>query len=386
MGNKTDEINCMNMAISILHCQDEFDQSVAKMLSGIDVMRKQNERPDFVRLSQNDTNNKIILGVEHFRVDHLSKKNAKKQNVIQATNMTNEKRLKRFIKEKSDCSDFGLNNEKNVQGFLDLVAAQSGRQIEAQYNDYITAFEYSLSNHLSNAEVYKKTLTELAANDHCFAKLAFLIEIHTGFHRLFFNDETGSKFINAVDQCIFFEDIVTLLESIDSSTVDYVIMCFGSVVYGDDIKVISLKTGEIRKHLYEKGIKIYKYYGEDFNIAAYNHLINNVKMHTIVSTDANGELQCRISQSSQKIQKEGMKAFIENASYYALQAQNEHKNFITTTRVQYVLDVYAPYITEWIITPKGLYGCVVNIPESERNKVARRIEVFKQKILIDSDY
>ena len=352
------------------------------MLNGNDVERVENERPDFVRLSQIDTisGNKILLGIEHFRVDHLSKQNTKKPDKIQANNMVNEKKLIHFFETEKGKTDSKLSAEDIFKSLLNIATSQVGRQLEAQYNDYIASFEYSISNHISNASVYRENLVKVAEKNNYEIKLAFLIEIHSDFKRLFFNDDNGSRFCEKPNQFIFFDEVVRLLEKIDCNKVDYIILCFGDVIYSTPQKVLAIKAGHIREQLNKKGIKIYKYFGEDYNIAPYSHIIDNVVFKPIYFTDSAGNKKCRLSQSSEKMQKEDLKYFIENACYHALLAKNNNENFITTIRVQYVLDVQCPFITGWSINSKGLYSPIkkeLSIQEQEKKKML--CKDFKKK-------
>lgn len=60
-----------------------------------------------------------------------------------------------------------------------------------------------------------------------------------------------------------FQDIVDILEEIDTKKVDYIIWCMGDTLCTSPVKVIALHTGNIEKQLKRRGIFIYEYAGED---------------------------------------------------------------------------------------------------------------------------
>ena len=57
-----------------------------KLMSGIDVDRESDERPDFIRYVAPDNKNErgMVVGIEHFMVDHLSKEKQSKtkENIV----------------------------------------------------------------------------------------------------------------------------------------------------------------------------------------------------------------------------------------------------------------------------------------------------------------
>jgi len=94
MGNKADELACLELAIKKCIAQRGITKKIGLLLSGEDVVREDDERPDFLRYAKPYNCNKgITIGIEHFRVDHFSKELANER--VGSTGILYEKNLKK---------------------------------------------------------------------------------------------------------------------------------------------------------------------------------------------------------------------------------------------------------------------------------------------------
>lgn len=116
------------------------------------------------------------------------------------------------------------------------MANQLIRLEGATYHSFIDSFKYSLEKHLSSVSVYRQNLMKYATSGERI-KLAFLIEIHTEMGRLFLNDKKGTRRNNNGNLPIF-QDIVDVLEEIDTKKVDYIILCMGDTLYTSREKLL----------------------------------------------------------------------------------------------------------------------------------------------------
>ena len=80
---KETELKCLNTAIQNCLSQKGDSRRIGMLMSDVDVERKSEERPDFIRyLAPTNKNEKgIVVGIEHFMVDHLSKEKQSKKKV-----------------------------------------------------------------------------------------------------------------------------------------------------------------------------------------------------------------------------------------------------------------------------------------------------------------
>ena len=71
---KSQELHCLQIAIEAKKQQKGESRKILEFLAGEDVYRAHEERPDFVRRisPQKEGTKGVLLGIEHFRVDHLA--------------------------------------------------------------------------------------------------------------------------------------------------------------------------------------------------------------------------------------------------------------------------------------------------------------------------
>ena len=84
------ELQCFQQAVKIALKKQGETRRLMKYLDGKDVFRREEERPDIVKLCSKQQKN-VLVGIEHFRVDHLSIK--KKDNKIASTGVVAEKEV-----------------------------------------------------------------------------------------------------------------------------------------------------------------------------------------------------------------------------------------------------------------------------------------------------
>ena len=192
MGNKADEQACLDFAVKACLAQHGISKRIGLLLSGEDIQRDNDERPDFMRISSpSGDHDSVVLGIEHFRVDHFSRELT--NNRVGSYGIGYEKNLKRSV----DTWQPQISSDKEIpagalKSIGELVAQLLSQQIQATYNSFISAFSYSLNKHTESIDFYHSQLERYAGNYE--KKLAFLIEIHSDFHKLFFHDKNGTHY------------------------------------------------------------------------------------------------------------------------------------------------------------------------------------------------
>lgn len=227
------------------------------------------ERPDFVNLVQRE-DNLVLVGLEHFRVDHISIKKGKNRNSL----------IKELESEISRDEDYfqaiESNDKKEIIFYLNKYWKKYKQNLEkSTYLSFIEDFKYNLEKHLAKVEDYRKNLQKYCQelNISTF-ELGFLIEIHVEFLDYIIIDDGNikQKRKNKNNKFIVFDDFVNLLETIDCKRIQYIFLLVGNSDFlgSKHVNVICLKTGNIRTQLIKQNFKIYQYAGDDMLINSSN--------------------------------------------------------------------------------------------------------------------
>ena len=176
------EMQCFQRAVQIALKKRGETKRILKYLNGSDVVRKEEERPDIVKLCKNDSRGQCdtIVGIEHFRVDQLSIK--KKDGRIASTGIVTEKNVRNlFNKWHDEVMRLDTVPDAAVHDIGKVVAEQIQRMEVTTYDTYIHAFNYSLEQHIKSFDVYRKNLEKLAGKRYKIP-VALFIEIHMEFN------------------------------------------------------------------------------------------------------------------------------------------------------------------------------------------------------------
>lgn len=346
LDKKDKELLCLNRVLKADKFLHGESKRIINKISGKEFTRPNTESPDFVRYCPQISKHErgTLIGIEHFRVDQLSLK--KHDGNIASSGILTEKKVyeiyERWHKEITSSETVP---DGAVRDFADLIAQQIQKENKSSYNTFIKSFEYSLNKHIENVDIYKTNLKKLSAGNYK-TEFALLIEIHAEFNNLFLNDEKGT-YRQGNDFIPIFEDMVHLLEEkVNCHKVNYIILCLGRTLYDDNIKVIAVRTNNIRKQLQNQKVTIYEYAGEDL---IYDDFQSNqrkliTKSSYLIDDD-------KISIGIEYTDKEQNEQSILNAIFYslrkALEYRQQGKNFVTTFGTQMMLDILGNYIIGW---------------------------------------
>lgn len=345
LDKKNNELLCLDRVIKEKESLHVESQQIINKISGKEFDRKNAERPDFVRYCSPTSKREkgILIGIEHFRVDRLSLQ--KKDGRVASTGIATEKEVYKIYEQwHKEVKTSEVIPEGAVRDIVNLVAAQVQNEEKSSYNTFIKSFEYSLNKHLENVEVYRTNLQKLSEGKYK-TELALLIEIHSEFRNLFLNNQRGTY--REKNFTSIFEDMVRLMEKkVDCNKVDYIILCMGETIYTDKIKVIAIRTEDIRKQLEKQNIVVYEYAGEDLIFTDFEVTQRNVKNEPRYEIDGD-----KISFVIKHTDEEKNEEFALNAMFYSLKKafeyQKQGKNFVTTYGTQMMLDVLGNYVVGW---------------------------------------
>ena len=341
MGNKADEQACLEYAVKACLAQHGISKRIGLLLSGEDIQRDNNERPDFMRISAPSGNHgSVILGIEHFRVDHFSRELT--NNRVGSYGIGYEKNLKKSV----DTWQPQISSDKEIpagalKSIGEIVAQLLSQQIQATYNSFIGAFSYSLNKHIESVDFYHSQLEKYAGSHE--KKLAFLIEIHSDFHKLFFHDKKGTHY--GEKTIPLFDELVTIMEKIDPGKVHFLILCFGNTVYDDSTKVIAIPTKNLRRQLAKRNIPIYHYAGHDICLSGFQTPRLDFKATSDYERQGDN-IDFHITVASRDIKDEKKLEMVVDMYRYIKKIERKKLNYATTDLVELFYEVFDEYFSK----------------------------------------
>lgn len=261
MGNKKDERKCLERVIELGLKQrgatKQFAKALHTALENGDIQEQ--ERPDFVvSVSDEKGQRKNVIGIEHFRVDHLVEKKRNKAGVVstgvQAIQNINDiyEEYHEIVQKSDEIPDF----------VLEAICAEAGKQAQqlhsATYPNFLKSFSYVLNKHTKQVEAYRENLKNHSGESDS-VHLGFLIEIHTEFTNLVYNRK-GKRYCAADGTMPMFEDVVQLLEQTTrSAKIDFLVLYLAQTYSNKNDRIIYIKGNNIRHQLERQKITIYEY-------------------------------------------------------------------------------------------------------------------------------
>lgn len=381
LDKKSSELLCLDRVIKEKESLHGESRKIINKLTGKEFNRKNAERPDFVRYCPpaSEYEKGTLIGIEHFRVDRLSLQ--KKDGRVASTGIATEKAVYKIYEqwhEKVTAPE--VIPKGAISDITNLVALQIQKEERSSYNTFFKSFEYSLNKHLESVDVYRANLQELSEGKYNI-ELALLIEIHSEFRNLFVNNQKGT-YREKNNFTPIFEDMVRLMEEkVDCNNVDYIILCMGGTIYIDKIKVIAIKTKDIRKQLEKQNIAVYEYAGEDLIFTDFKVTQRKVKNESCYKIDS-GKISFAIKHTDEELNEQFMLGAMFYSLKKALEYQKQGKNFVTTYGTQMMLEVLGDYVVGWQQDKQRIQPILKPI---FREKLIHRMMMFEQKWHIQRD-
>lgn len=338
MGNKLSELACLNLAIEQCMKQRGVSKKIGHLLSGNDVVRDDDERPDFLRLTSiNGQQHETLIGIEHFRVDHYSEKKSRQR--VSSKAILYEKNVRSTFETWKPEMHEDADVPSGALVDIGVLLAQAMEQrIQATYHSFIESFKYSLNKHIQSIDYYHTVLDKYAgANE---KKLAFLIEIHSDFSMLFFHDRKGTHHDSFV--CPLFEELVQIMESIDARRVHYLILCFGGTIYNANTRVIAIPTKNLRKQLERQHIPVYHYAGHDLYLQGFQTPRLDMKTQSTYAQDGDN-FTFHIRVASRDIKGEKKLEMVVGAYKLIQEIKAKKQYYATTNIVEMFCDVWGDF-------------------------------------------
>jgi len=261
---KERELKCLNTAIENCLSQKGDSKRIGKLMSGKDVERKSEERPDFIRYVAPTSKNErgIVVGIEHFMVDHLSKeKQSKKKIKYQSMGRIHQNNtLSYFNKWQEKVLSSEHIPEAAITDLCDTLSAHFNNSAYATISTFYHSFKTALDTHMASIDEYKRAIKVETDKRKADNKLIILIEVHSAFRNLFFHHNRSIHF-EATPVLLVLDEFIRLLEAADKR-VDYYVLNFSDTL-DTKAKTIAFNAKDIRGSLKKQRVPVYHYCGAD---------------------------------------------------------------------------------------------------------------------------
>lgn len=261
---KERELKCLNTAIQNCLSQKGDSKRIGNLMSGKDVERKSEERPDFIRYVAPTSKNErgIVVGIEHFMVDHLSKeKQSKKKTKYQSMGRIHQNNALSYFNK---WQEKVLNSEHipadAITGLCDTLSAHFNNSAYATIKTFYYSFKSALDTHMASIDEYKRAIKVEADKRKADNKLIILIEVHSAFRNLFFHCNRNIHFEDT-PVLLVLDEFIQLLEKADKR-VDYYVLSFSDTL-DTKTKTIAVNAKDIRGSLKKQRVPVYHYCGAD---------------------------------------------------------------------------------------------------------------------------
>lgn len=356
------EENCLDDAIRLAKSKRAMTRNIMNMLSGTTVTRAKNDRPDIIRVwhSNNPNEGDIFIGIEHFMVDQVIKI---KKSRIDSVGAEYRSIIQKLYTAGHNALQSGQEIPEKIRDkFVNNVLALSAATGESGYAELMASLKKNLHSHAQRASAYRDEIQNVA-NGHPI-KLALLIEIRCHFPNLFLNH--GRTVCQSKDGLMpMFREVVDELETVDSNSVDYIILYIKNTVDKQLKNVIAVKTGNVAKSLRKQAIQIYEYCGMDADLQ-----FVNIKCEKV--NDDGYHFNYSIKHSANATQMEAYIPALKSA--YA--AIHQGKPFATTRNIQGFLCAFGKNVKFSSNPDDDLPFSVYDIDAEE---ILRRFDAFTAK-------
>lgn len=313
-------------------------------LEGEIIERVDAERPDFIlRIKSKSKNDKgVILGIEHFTVDHYAFRN--KKGEMESASKKDANSIK-FIRNKygnlQNASEQQVDNAFSET--VNVLCQSVESKMQSGFISFIDSFKYALYLHLEKVEEYRKNLKKYIKEEK--GKLCFYIEVLSDFSDLFL--VTKEK----VAQCKpgylpLFDEIISLLQPLDERGVQYIIIAMRTPLTENLIDVIALSTKNIRLGCAKQRVTIYRYAAKDRLINSGYYGLKDVNVSCEIKKEE-GQYDACYRIETQELKPEYMYKFVDNAVCCACWAKAHDESYVADRVVLMTMDIMGPYIVKW---------------------------------------
>lgn len=344
---KDKELDCLKRVIELGLKQrgrtKKFARTLNQALQKGDIASR--EAPDFVvsvfgKSQQLDD----IIGIEHFRVDHMVEKKRRKAGIVSTGVQIRNNVINFYNQNKDIVLSSDVIPDKVFENLCELMSEHLKHIQAATYPNFIESFTYGFNKHIRHIDAYRNTLQNLSRG-FCRQHFGFLIEIHTEFSKLLLSK--NGKITTVQDGTMpMFEDIVHFLEEhINYHKVDFIVFYLSEVLSTKNDRIVYVTCNNIRHSLEKQNIPIYEYAGDDRSLLPFrSHFDAPPPLE--LEIDREKETFSLSATPSQPTDSD-MLSHLFSACKRVLDFSTTGKPYATTQSVQMIADMLHGLVYDW---------------------------------------
>lgn len=310
----------------------------------MDIKRTLDERPDFLRFATSEDKNSrgTVVGIEHFRVDHLS--NMRKNNKYQSLGIIHQKRTNAYYnKWREQVLSSEVIPEESLSELCDMLSRHFNNSAYATIHTFISSFKQAIDTHMKSIDEYARAINSEARKRNADHKLIILIEVHSAFRNLYFHCN-GKKHYEGIPVVLVLEEIVSLLQQTDKR-VDYYVLSFSDTL-NLKTQTIAIDAKNIRGSLNKMHIPVYHYCGADLFLPEGEAFVRDYQME-MQHEEHGEEITFKDYPAMSTMRPEYKLKFIYNALRCACYYLAKQEPVVLDYDTERMLDVLEPFIISW---------------------------------------
>lgn len=353
MEKKSKELDCLRQAVTLgLRRRGKTKEFFKAVEAGLKDKESilDGERPDFIILTQQEQNSKrTLLGIEHFRVDHLvTQKQYKKGNdskQVASIGIVEQKNVNAFYDRYHEKV---MESSEVPEGLLDemaqLLKSVADNVQKATYRNFIESFIYSMEKHLGSVDDYWCTLNK-KNNGKYNTQMGFLVEVHSDFGHLCLSH--NGKIKKAPDGLMpFFEEMVQWVEkNCDVRKVNFIIFCLSETLEKGIHEVVYVPTKYFRANLQRQRQKIFSYVGDDMDLEPFELNHKESVAHVVCREEDEEKFSVELS-VTETPRDDKMERFLLS-SKCALECEETSKDYALTGGTLFTMTLLRDNVKRW---------------------------------------
>ena len=353
MEKKNKELECLQQAVTLgLQKKGRTKAFFKTVDAGLKDRESilDGERPDFIILTPQEQNGKrTLLGIEHFRVDHLvTQKQYKKGN------------------DSKQVASIGIVEQKNVNAFYDRYHEQVMASPEipdglfdrmaqllenmvnniqrATYRNFMKSFVYSMEKHLSNVDDYWQELNKKSTGKYNI-QMGFLVEIYSDFGQLYLSHNGKTEKAKNGLMPFFEETVQWIEENCDVRKVNFIIFYLSETLEKGIHEVVYVPTKNFRANPQRQGQKIFSYVGDDMDLEPFELNHKESVAHVVCQEEDEEKFSVELS-VTETPRDDKMERFLLS-SKCALECEARNEDYALTSGTLYTMTLLRNNVKRW---------------------------------------